>query len=116
MKPKKESTHLLIWKNPIFLLLSFANFFAEWGLFVPLTYLPDAAVVKDISPEDANYLISAFGEYIKGFDSSLFYCSIILNPKKLFQNYTDARINFCFGSSGPCKVNWVFENDRQNYF
>ena len=58
-----ESAHLLIWKNPIFLLLSFANFFAEWGLFVPLTYLPDAAVVKgNISMDDANYLMSAFGK------------------------------------------------------
>ena len=66
MKPKNESTALAICKNPFFLLLSFANFFAEWGLFVPLTYLPDAAVVKgNISMDDANYLMSAFGKTLK---------------------------------------------------
>ena len=64
LKPKNDSTALAICKNPFFLLLSFANFFAEWGLFVPLTYLPDAAVVKgNISMDDANYLMSAFGKY-----------------------------------------------------
>ena len=81
MKPKKGSAHMLIWKNPIFLLLSFANFFAEWGLFVPLTYLPDAAVVKDISPEDANYLISAFGESLY---SNQNYFKITLIQEKYF--------------------------------
>ena len=81
MKPKNESTALAICKNPFFLLLSFANFFAEWGLFVPLTYLPDAAVVKgNISMDDANYLMSAFGKnlIIKNKDLSLNHLDVFV--------------------------------------
>ena len=62
MMAKKESTLVGIWNNPFFLLISFsfAIFFGEFGLIVPLTYLPDAAVVKNIS---ANYILTAFGIY-----------------------------------------------------
>ena len=75
MKPKNEFTALAICKNPFFILLSFANFFAEWGLFVPLTYLPDAAVVKgNISMGDANYLMSAF---VKIFIKSKFGLGVV---------------------------------------
>jgi len=119
---QKESSHLTIWKNPFFLLVAFGNFFGHLGMFVPYTYLPDAAVVQNISTDNANYLLSAMGvtntigriaftaisdiPWVNpywAFASSIFLCGISTFVAPLCHNYaTFIVVSLSFGFFSSC--------------
>lgn len=119
---KKESSHLTIWKNSFFLLVAFGNLFGHLGMFVPYTYLPDAAVVKNISTSDANYLLSAMGvtntigrivftaisdiSWVNpywAFASSIFLCGVSTFVAPLCYNYaTFIIVSLSFGFFSSC--------------
>ncbi|KAI9779076.1 MAG: hypothetical protein M1839_007742 [Geoglossum umbratile] len=73
----KPSTSALpkfrIWANPVFALTSIGIYMAEWGLFIPLTYLPSYALANNIPPAMALKLLavfnaaSFFGRWVPGF-------------------------------------------------
>ena len=75
--PPKPSTSALpkfrIWANPVFALTSVGVYMAEWGLFIPLTYLPSYALTHGIPPTMALKLLavfnaaSFFGRWVPGF-------------------------------------------------
>ena len=58
----KEMIHFPLLSNPIFILVALSNMFARIGTYVPLVYLPNAAVLGGVGVKEANFLISIFGE------------------------------------------------------
>ena len=61
----KEMIHFPLLSNPIFMLLGLSNMFVRLGLYVPLVYLPNMAVLSGVAVKEANFLISIFGEQSK---------------------------------------------------
>ena len=47
------------------MLLGLSNMFVRLGLYVPLVYLPNMAVLSGVAVKEANFLISIFGEQSK---------------------------------------------------
>jgi MFS family permease len=60
----KPSTSALpkfrIWANPVFTLTSIGVYMVEWGLFIPLTYLPSYALAHNIPSTMALKLLAVF--------------------------------------------------------
>ena len=59
-----QSTSFLILTNAFFLLVASSNFIGHLGMFVPYTYIPDAASLKDIPTDQSNYLLSIMGNNV----------------------------------------------------
>ena len=59
--PITQSTSFVIITNVFFLLVASSNFIGHLGMFVPYTYIPDAASLKDIPTDQSNYLLSIMG-------------------------------------------------------
>ena len=68
-----QSTSFLIVTNVFFLLVATSNFIGHLGMFVPYTYIPDAASLKDIPTDQSNYLLSIMGNYSTSYyDHTIF--------------------------------------------
>ena len=46
------------------MLLGLSNMFVRLGLYVPLVYLPNVAVLSGVAVKEANFLISIFGKQL----------------------------------------------------
>ena len=57
----KEMVNLTLLVNPIFLLVGISNVFGMLGFYVPFVYLPNMAVKRGVSVENANFLLSIIG-------------------------------------------------------
>ena len=58
----KEMVNLTLLVNPIFLLVGISNVFGMLGFYVPFVYLPNMAVLRGVSVENANFLLSIIGK------------------------------------------------------
>ena len=58
----KEMINLELMKKPTFVLFVAAAFFNTLGFFIPLVFLPDLAMDREIDVIKANFLIPVYGE------------------------------------------------------
>jgi MCP family monocarboxylic acid transporter-like MFS transporter 14 len=57
----KEMTNCHLLVNKYFMLIAISNVFGMLGFYVPFVYLPNMAVLKNVSIENANFLLSIIG-------------------------------------------------------
>jgi len=57
----KEMTHYHLLVNKYFMLIAISNVFGMLGFYVPFVYLPNMAALKNVSIENANFLLSVIG-------------------------------------------------------
>ena len=73
------------------MLLGLSNMFVRLGLYVPLVYIPNVAVLSGVAVKEANFLISIFGkQYIPYLDTQS-KIHVLLVP---FQEYPTQLVEY----------------------
>jgi hypothetical protein len=57
----KELSNFNLLSNKYFMLIALSNVFGMLGFYVPFVYLPNMAVLKGVSVQNANFLLSVIG-------------------------------------------------------
>lgn len=57
----KEMSNFNLLVNKYFMLIAISNVFGMLGFYVPFVYLPNMAVLKGVSVQNANFLLSVIG-------------------------------------------------------
>jgi len=57
----KELTNFNLLVNKYFMLIAISNIFGMLGFYVPFVYLPNMAVLKGVTVQNANFLLSIIG-------------------------------------------------------
>ena len=99
----KEMVNLTLLVNPIFLLVGISNVFGMLGFYVPFVYLPNMAVLRGVSVENANFLLSiigisnTIGRVISGWFSDFSWVDSLLvtNLAILFSGISTLVLPFC---------------------